>query len=378
MKTITISELCENIYSGGTPLSGNKEYYDGDIPFLSITDIKNKYVSSTQKHITQAAIENSSSKVIKTDTVCMTIYATIGVPFILKNNIAIPQSILAFELKKDIDSEFFYYYLLSLNKKFERISTVGTQPNLSKKDITKVQLHIPDNIEQIKIGSFFKELDELIELYRLYMEIIRKTKESFILNFIKSVTNTVKIQDICDNFSGKGFEKHISSFGKYKVIMLGNISAEGDILDIQKYVENPGNNHQLICEKGDLVMALTDKNREGNFIGKTAIIQNDDNFVVNQRLERIVPKDKNYSMYLQEMFNSKFLHKKLVSLASGAVQLNLSFNNVKSINIPYPTTPQIKSFNDSLNTLNTISVSLCDYINNLTYMKKYYLNKIFN
>lgn len=154
MKTITISEMCENIYSGGTPQSGNKEYYDGDIPFLSITDIKNKYVSSTSKHITLAAIENSSSKVIKTDTVCMTIYATIGVPFILKNNIAIPQSILAFELKKDIDSEFFYYYLLSLNKKFERISTVGTQPNLSKKDITKIQLHIPDNIKQIKIGSF--------------------------------------------------------------------------------------------------------------------------------------------------------------------------------------------------------------------------------
>ena len=210
------------------------------------------------------------------------------------------------------------------------------------------------------------------------MEIILKIKESFIFNFIKSVTNTEKIQDICDNFSGKGFEKHISSFGKYKVIMLGNVSAEGDILDIQKYVENSGNNQQLICQKGDLVMALTDKNREGNFIGKTAIIQHDDNFVVNQRLERIVPKDKNYSMYLQEMFNSKFLHKKLVSLASGAVQLNLSFNNVKSINIPYPTTPQINSFNDSLNTLNTISGSLSDYINNLTYMKKYYLNKIFN
>ena len=210
------------------------------------------------------------------------------------------------------------------------------------------------------------------------METILKIKESFIFNFIKSLTNTEKIQDICDNFSGKGFEKHISSFGKYKVIMLGNISAEGDILDIQKYVENPGNNHQLICQKGDLVMALTDKNREGNFIGKTAIIQNDDNFVVNQRLERIVPKDKNYSMYLQEMFNSKFLHKKLVSLATGAVQLNLSFNNVKLINIPYPTTPQIKSFNDSLNTLNTISGSLSNYINNLTYMKKYYLNKIFN
>lgn len=152
MNSITISELCENICSGGTPQSGNKEYYDGDIPFLSITDIQNKYVSSTKKHITQAAIENSSSKVIKTDTVCMTIYATIGVPFILKKNIAIPQSILAFELKKDIDSEFFYYYLLSMKNEFEKISTVGTQPNLSKKDITKIKLHIPNIFKQITIG----------------------------------------------------------------------------------------------------------------------------------------------------------------------------------------------------------------------------------
>ena len=48
--------------AGGTPTSTNKEYYNGEIPFLSINDItkQGKYVRCTEIYLSQSGLENSS------------------------------------------------------------------------------------------------------------------------------------------------------------------------------------------------------------------------------------------------------------------------------------------------------------------------------
>ena len=52
--------------AGGTPTSTNKEYYNGEIPFLSINDItkQGKYVRYTENHLSQSGLENSSAWVV--------------------------------------------------------------------------------------------------------------------------------------------------------------------------------------------------------------------------------------------------------------------------------------------------------------------------
>ena len=52
--------------AGGTPTSTNKEYYNGEIPFLSINDItkQGKYVRCTEKYMSQSGLENSSAWVV--------------------------------------------------------------------------------------------------------------------------------------------------------------------------------------------------------------------------------------------------------------------------------------------------------------------------
>ena len=49
--------------AGGTPTSTNKEYYNGEIPFLSINDItkQGKYVRYTENHLSRSGLENSSA-----------------------------------------------------------------------------------------------------------------------------------------------------------------------------------------------------------------------------------------------------------------------------------------------------------------------------
>ena len=60
-----LSEIMDLI-GGGTPKTSNPDYWNGDIPWLSVKDFgnDNRYVYETEKHITQLCLMNSSTKLL--------------------------------------------------------------------------------------------------------------------------------------------------------------------------------------------------------------------------------------------------------------------------------------------------------------------------
>jgi len=58
----TIGNYAERIYSGGTPTTANATYWDGAFGWFSSGETRNRFVISTEKTITQAGIDNSSTK----------------------------------------------------------------------------------------------------------------------------------------------------------------------------------------------------------------------------------------------------------------------------------------------------------------------------
>ena len=66
----TIGNYAERIYSGGTPATSNATYWDGAFGWFSSGETRNRFVISTEKTITQAGIDNSSTKLaVKHDIV---------------------------------------------------------------------------------------------------------------------------------------------------------------------------------------------------------------------------------------------------------------------------------------------------------------------
>lgn len=61
-KMTTIGNYAERIYSGGTPTTSNATYWDGAFGWFSSGETRNRFVISTEKTITQAGIDNSSTK----------------------------------------------------------------------------------------------------------------------------------------------------------------------------------------------------------------------------------------------------------------------------------------------------------------------------
>ena len=77
------------------------------------------------------------------------------------------------------------FILQSLNsqsgeKQIKLISFGSAQPQLTKKDVSNFQIQIPSAGEQIKIGDFFKQLDETITLHQRKLDLLKEQKKGFL------------------------------------------------------------------------------------------------------------------------------------------------------------------------------------------------------
>jgi type I restriction enzyme S subunit len=155
---------CEIAKSGGTPTSTKKEYYNGDIPFLSIKDMtkQGKYIGYTSNHLSQLGIDNSTSWIVPKNSIIYSMYASVGFVAINKLPIATSQAVLNLILKSGIDLEFMYYALIDIQKNIAQFITTGTQGNLNAQSVKGFEIHLPSLAEQTKIANFLSALDEKI------------------------------------------------------------------------------------------------------------------------------------------------------------------------------------------------------------------------
>ena len=156
--------MLSQMQSGGTPLTHQKSYYGGKIPWVIISDItkSDKYLHVTEKRITEKGLQNSSARMFKAGTLLFAMYASLGKCCIAKVDVSCNQAILGIETNK-IDSEFLYYYLLFYEKDFSQKGQTGTQTNLNKKLVQDLDIFYPISIcEQISISKILSEVDEEI------------------------------------------------------------------------------------------------------------------------------------------------------------------------------------------------------------------------
>jgi type I restriction enzyme, S subunit len=65
----TIIDICDRITSGGTPNTQESSYWNGEIPWLSSGETRNKFIIETEKTITSDGVENSSTRLAMTGSV---------------------------------------------------------------------------------------------------------------------------------------------------------------------------------------------------------------------------------------------------------------------------------------------------------------------
>ena len=170
--------------SGGTPKSTNADYYDGNIPFLSITDMtsQGKYIKQTEKHISNLGLENSSAWLLPVNTLILSMYASYGLVSINKISLSTSQAMFNMIFKENINVEYIYYYLNYLKEThfYEELVSTGTQSNLNADKVKNIPIYLPNKTEQTRISSLFNVLDNKIELQESNLNSLIMLKKSLL------------------------------------------------------------------------------------------------------------------------------------------------------------------------------------------------------
>lgn len=163
-------------FSGGTPSSTNKAYYDGSIPFIRSGEIASE---STELFLSESGLSNSSAKIVEKGDLLLALYgATSGQIAISKIKGAINQAILC------IRSSHNNVFLKSAwEKRVDKILQAylqGGQGNLSAEIIKSLSFHFPSLQEQIKIGQLISLIDKRIETQSRIIEDLKKERKNLL------------------------------------------------------------------------------------------------------------------------------------------------------------------------------------------------------
>ena len=166
--------------AGGTPTSTNKDYYNGDIPFLSINDItkQGKYIKYTENHLSQSGLENSSAWIIPKYSLIMSMYASVGLVTINEIPIATSQAMFAMQLKDTNLLDYLYYYLSHFKyRHLYKYLETGTQSNINADTVRRIMIPNYGYSRNIEIASTLKSIDAKIDNELSILELLNSQKQ---------------------------------------------------------------------------------------------------------------------------------------------------------------------------------------------------------
>ena len=167
-KNYTLEEVCERIYSGGTPSTKHEEYWNGDIKWLSSGETSQRFVYDTERKITQEGVENSSTKLA---TKGCTVIATAGQGYtrgqasFLMTDTYMNQSVIACKANENVILPLYLYYNLDSRYEEFRLLSDGTSTRggLSGWILKRMEIKLPPKSSQKKIIDILYSIDRKIE-----------------------------------------------------------------------------------------------------------------------------------------------------------------------------------------------------------------------
>lgn len=155
-----------DIIGGGTPKTSIDEYWNGDIPWISIKDFNNgqKYVLSTEKTITELGLNNSSTKLLHKDDIIISARGTVGEVAMIKYEMAFNQSCYGLKVHELLDKDFVYYLLRYNINKLRNMVHGAVFDTITTNTFDNIIVNVPPQEYQEKISYLLSNIDNLIEV----------------------------------------------------------------------------------------------------------------------------------------------------------------------------------------------------------------------
>lgn len=165
-KPYKLSDIVDLI-GGGTPKTTIPEYWNGDIPWLSVVDFGNnqKHVYQTEKTITDKGLNESSTKLLKKGQIIISARGTVGELAVLGKDMAFNQSCYGINAKQETENDFLYYLLRHNIERVKKKTHGAVFDTITKQTFENIEVEVPDSLNtQRSIATILSSLDNKIEL----------------------------------------------------------------------------------------------------------------------------------------------------------------------------------------------------------------------
>ena len=335
-----LGEICDFI-SGGTPSKSKNEYWkNGNIPWIKISDFKEKYIKYSDEKITKNGLENSSAKLLKKGTILYTIFASVGKVAILDIEATTNQAIVGVNLKENnlVDKDFLYYFLCSIENNIKRQARGVAQNNINISILKNVCIPILPISSQKNIVKTLKRLEDILENFKqkkILINFLNKSLFTTMFGDIKTNDKNWEIyywKDILNIKNGKNQKQVEDINGKYPIYGSGGII---------------GRSNAYICNENSIIIG-----RKGNINKPILVKEKFWNVDTAFGLEVKSEKMSYHYLYYFCLFYDFEIHNKAVTIPS------LVKSDLEKIVLPVPPIELQNKFAERIEKITKLSFNL--------------------
>lgn len=366
---VELGEVCSFI-GGGTPSKNNAEYWNGNVPWASIKDLKGDFLDKTQDFITEYGLANSATNLAVENEIILATRINPGKPIISRIKTAINQDLKIVRFYPSIDIKFLFYSFKNLEKTVIKLSSGTTVLGINLHSLNTLKTPLaPLPIQRAivsKIEALFSDLDngianfkkaqEQLKIYR--QAVLKKAFEGgfSITNEELRITNEgnldsdslpkgwkwVKLGEIINNIeAGKSFrcEERPPQNNEVGVLKVSAVTwGEFSEIESKTVISEDKINNSYLVKKGDFLFSRANTLE---LVGNSVI--------VNNISKKLMLSDKTLRFKFLESINQFFvlyflrtrLGRKQIETFSTGNQVsmrNIGQRQIKLIEIPLPPT----------------------------------------
>jgi type I restriction enzyme S subunit len=176
----SLGEIAE-VIGGGTPSTAISEYWDGDIVWLTPTEITSqdgKIISDSIRKITDVGFKNSGAQMLKKDSVILTSRASVGFVALSGKDLCTNQGFQSLVPKQSVLAKFLMFWIQQNRSEFESRSAGSTFKEISKSNVKSIKLQLPPLPEQKRIVDLISSVDSYIESLQQQLNSAKKSRNA--------------------------------------------------------------------------------------------------------------------------------------------------------------------------------------------------------
>ena len=334
-ETSKLSEL-STFVGGGTPSTKNRSYWEGNIPWISSSDISDEgiYNIFVKKFINEESINNSATKLIPEDSILVVTRVGVGKLAINTVKICTSQDFTNL-INIKMNKKFLAFYLKELiNKNLK--NTQGTSiKGITTKELGNYEIFSNNILEQQKIAEILDCATRQVELQEQLVDKLKVQKKALMQRVFNGEYETISIQEALNkNYLREIKPKELQKYDGTKNYLSTSSIIQDEIVlieDVVTYENRPSRAQMKPLENSVWFAKMT------NSIKVIKANKNlEDNYILSTGFYGFLCDEINLnSNFLKQVFLSDYFNKTKDLYSEGSSQNGIKSNALEKLLIPF-------------------------------------------